>query len=348
MSEVRVRPPLVELTLARLREFVREPEALFWTFIFPSLMAVALAVAFPGGRADPEVLVGVADGPGTADLRATLEASGRVTVRTVAPGGEVRALREGDAHLVLEATDPVTYRFDPERAESAVARLVVDDVLKTAAGRPDPFQATETPMRIVGSRYVDWLIPGLVGMTIMGGSMWGIGFSIVQVRMRKLLKRLVASPMRKREYLFAQVLARLVFLGPEVAVPLVFAVLALGLPVQGSVLDIAVVSIVGALGFGGIGLMVASRARTFEAINGLLNVFMLPMWVLSGVFFASSTFPDALQPIIQALPLTALNDALRLVILDGESLGAARAELLTLGVWGGSSFAVALKIFNWR
>jgi ABC-type multidrug transport system permease subunit len=348
MSDVKVRPPLVELTLARLREFVREPEALFWTFVFPILMAVALAVAFPGGRAAPEVLVGLVDVPAAAGARAALEASGRATVRAVEPGGEVRALREGEVHLVLEATDPVTYRFDPERQESAVARLVVDDVLKDAAGRPDPWQAQEAPVRIVGSRYVDWLIPGLVGMTIMGGSMWGIGFSIVQVRMRKLLKRLVASPMRKREYLIAQVLARLVFLAPEVAVPLLFAVLVLGLPIQGRIVDIAAVSVVGALGFGGVGLLVASRARTFEAINGLLNVFMLPMWVLSGVFFASSTFPDALQPLIRVLPLTALNDALRLVILDGETAAAAGRELATLGVWGGTAFGVALKIFNWR
>ena len=348
MSETRVHPPLVELTLARLREFVREPEALFWTFMFPILMAVALAVAFPGGRAAPEVLVGLATGPEAGRVRDALAASGRVTVRTVEPAGAVRALREGAVHLVVESGSPPTYRFDPEREESAVARLVVDDVLKTAGGRTDPWNARELPMQIVGSRYVDWLIPGLIGMTIMGTSMWGIGFSIVQVRMRKLLKRLVASPMRKREYLLAQILARLAFLAPEVIVPLGFAVLVLGLPVQGGALDLAVVSLVGALAFGGLGLLVASRARTFEAVNGLLNVFMLPMWLLSGVFFASSNFPDALQPVIRVLPLTALNDALRLVILDGNAATAAGAELLTLGGWGVGSFAVALRIFNWR
>lgn len=339
---------MVELTLARLREFVREPEALFWTFAFPILMAVALAVAFPGGRADSDVLVGLATGPQTAEVRDVLAASGRVIVRMVEPDGTVRALREGVVHLVVEPGDPPTYRFDPEREESAVARLVVDDVLKGAAGRADPWNAREVPMQIVGSRYVDWLIPGLIGMTIMGTSMWGIGFSIVQVRMRKLLKRLVASPMRKREYLLAQVLARLAFLAPEVIVPLGFAVLVLGLPVQGRALDLAAVCLVGALGFGGLGLLVASRARTFEAVNGLLNVFMLPMWLLSGVFFASSNFPDALQPVIQVLPLTALNDALRLVILDGNSATAAGAELLTLGGWGVGAFALALRIFNWR
>jgi ABC-2 type transport system permease protein len=343
-----VRSPLVELTLARLRQFVREPEALFWTFAFPILMAVALSMAFPGGRAEPEVLVGLSSDGQSAALREVLEASGRVTVRVVEPTDVLRALRAGTVHLVLEPGAPPLYRFDPAREASAVARMVVDDVLKDADGRVDPWIAREGPMEIVGSRYVDWLIPGLIGMTIMGTSMWGIGFSIVQVRMRKLLKRLVASPMRKRDFLLAQVLARLVFLAPEVVVPLGFAVLALGVPVQGRVVDIAAVCLAGALGFGGLGLLVASRARTFEAINGLLNVFMLPMWLLGGVFFASSNFPDALQPVIQILPLTALNDALRLVILDGDSAAAAGAELLTLGGWGAGSFAVALRIFNWR
>jgi len=345
---VPVRPPLVELTLARLREFVREPEALFWTFVFPILMAVALAVAFPGGNADPEVRVGVTAGADAAGLRDTLADSGRVILRTIEPADTVRALREGEVQLVVEPGDPPTYRFDPDREESAVARLIVDDVLKSAAGRPDPWRAREEPMRIAGSRYVDWLIPGLIGMTIMGTSMWGIGFSIVQVRMRKLLMRLVASPMRKREFLLAQVLARLAFLAPEVIVQLGFGVLVLGLPVQGRVLDLAAVCLTGALGFGGLGLLAASRARTFEAINGILNVFMLPMWLLSGVFFASSNFPEWLQPAIRLLPLTALNDSLRLVILDGASAAAAGPELLTLGAWGVVTFGVALKIFNWR
>jgi ABC-2 type transport system permease protein len=348
MSKFSVRPALVELILARLRQYVREPEALFWTFVFPILMALVLAVAFPGGPVDPDVLVGLTGDSGSAEIRDVLTASVRVTVRTVEPEGTVRALREGFVHLVVEPGDPPIYRFDPERAESAVARLVVDDVLNRAAGRVDPWNARETPMQIVGSRYVDWLIPGLIGMTIMGTSMWGIGFSIVQVRMRKLLKRLVASPMRKHEFLLAQVLARLAFLAPEVLVPLGFAVLVLDLPVQGRAVDLAIVALVGALAFGGLGLLVASRARTFEAVNGLLNVFMLPMWLLSGVFFASSNFPEALQPVIQALPLTALNDALRLVILDGNTASAARGELLTLGGWGAGAFVLALRIFNWR
>jgi ABC-2 type transport system permease protein len=338
--------PLVELALARLREFVREPEAIFWAFIFPILMSVTLAVAFPGSGSKPAI-VGIEPGDGAKGIQEALERAPGVTVREIAPGNEARALREGDVHLLVVPTSPPTYRFDPAREESRVARLLVDDALKHAAGRTEPWSAREEPVQVPGSRYVDWLIPGIVGLNIMGTSMWGIGFSIVQARMRKLLKRLVASPMRKREYLLAQVGGRLVLLAPEAGVPLLFGVLVLGLPIRGSLMTTSIVCLVGALAFGGVGLLLASRARTFEAISGLMNMTMVPMWVLSGVFFSSSNFPQAAQPLIQALPLTALIDALRSVVLEGAGLAAVSRELAILAGWGLGGFAIALRFFRW-
>ena len=229
-----------------------------------------------------------------------------------------------------------------------MARLLVDDALKKAAGRADPWSAREDRVQLPGSRYVDWLIPGIVGLSIMGTSMWGIGFSIVQGRMRKLLKRLIASPMRKREYLIAQILGRLVLLAPEAGVPLVFGVFVLGMPIRGSVLSTAIVCLAGALAFGGIGLLISSRVRTFEAISGLMNLSTVPMWVLSGVFFSATNFPQSMQPLIQALPLTALINALRAVILEGTTLIGVARELAILAAWGLGSFATALAIFRWR
>ncbi len=339
--------PLVELTLARLRLFVREPEALFWTFAFPILMALAMAVAFPGSGGTT-VLVGVPPGGLTTATGRALVATDGVLVKEVGPGDEVRALREGNVHLMVSDGAPPSYRYDAAREESRLARAVVDDALKRAAGRQDPWTARETRVQVPGSRYVDWLIPGLIGMTIMGTGMWGLGFSIVQARMQHLLKRLLASPMRKRDYLAAQLVARLAFLVPEVLIPLGFGVLMLGMPVAGSVLAMTVVSVVGALAFGALGLLAASRARTIEAISGIMNVMMLPMWVLSGVFFSAANFPDAAQPFIRALPLTALVDALRAVILDGASLASQASELLVLTLWTIVPFALALRIFKWR
>ena len=338
--------PLIELALARLREFAREPEAVFWAFIFPIIMSVTMAAAFPGSGAKPAV-VGIEPGGGAAAIRATLASAPGITVRDIPAGDEARALREGEVHLLVVPTEPPTYRFDPGRDESRVARLLVDAALKQAAGRTDPWTAHEEPLQVAGSRYVDWLIPGIVGLTIMGTSMWGIGFSIVQARMRKLLKRLVASPMRKREYLLAQVGGRLVLLAPEAGVPLLFGVFVLGLPIRGSLMTTSIVCLIGALAFGGVGLLLASRARTFEAISGLMNMTMVPMWVLSGVFFSSSNFPQAVQPLIQALPLTALIDALRSVVLEGAGLAAVSRELAILVGWGLGGFAIALRFFRW-
>ena len=339
--------PLVELTLARLREFVREPEALFWTFVFPIVMSIVLAIAFPSRGARP-VPVGISDGDGAAQVRQTLANAPGITVREVPSGQEQRALREGEVHVIVVATTPPTYMFDPARDESRTARLVVDDTLKKGAGRVDPWVAREQPVEVPGSRYVDWLIPGIVGMGIMSNSMWMVGFSAVQARLRKLLKRMVASPMRKSEFLLAQLLGRLLFLGPEVAVPLIFGALAFGMPINGSIAAIAVVTLTGTFTFGAIGLLLGSRARTLEAVSGLMNVAMLPMWLLSGVFFSASNFPAAVQPAIQALPLTALVDALRAVILEGATVYGVRGELLLLAAWAAVPFAVALRIFRWR
>jgi len=250
--------------------------------------------------------------------------------------------------VIVVPSDPPAYQFDAARVESYTARLVVDDALKRAAGRTDPWVAREEAVEVPGSRYIDWLIPGMVAMGIMSNGMWGVGFSIVQARMRKLLKRMVASPMRKSEYLLAQLLARLIFLAPEVAVPIVFGVLAFGMPVNGSVGAIAVVTLIGSLAFGAMGLLIGSRVRTFEAVSGLMNIAMLPMWLLSGVFFSSSNFPQAVQPVIQALPLTALVDALRAVVLEGATLHEVRAELLGLTLWTVLPFGIALRIFKWR
>jgi ABC-type multidrug transport system permease subunit len=342
-----VRPPIVELTLARLREWVREPEAIFWAFVFPIVMSVALAVAFPRQDSRP-VVVGLSDGPAAAAIRGALDGREGILLRDVPAGDELRVIRDGDVHLVITPGEPPTYRFDPDRAESRVARLVVDDALKRAAGRADPWVAREAPVAVAGSRYIDWLIPGLLGMNIMSTGMWGIGFSIVQARLRKLLKRLAASPMRRSHYLLAQMIARLAFLAPEAAVPLGFGALVLGMPIRGSFASITAVCVLGAFTFTGLGLLAASRPKTLEAISGVLNMTMVPMWVLSGVFFASSNFPPALQPFIQALPLTALNDALRAVILEGATLPQVGLELAIMTGWAITSFVIALKLFRWR
>jgi hypothetical protein len=186
--------PLVELTLARLREFVREPEALFWTFLFPIVMSVAMAIAFPSSGVQP-VRVGVEPSPAADSLRQALAASTDIVVRDVPAADQLRALRDGDVYVIVVPGNPPMYRFDPARAESRLARLMVDDALKRAAGRAETWNAREDKIAVPGSRYVDWLIPGIVSLGIMNNGLWLIGGMTVQARLRKLLKRLAASPM---------------------------------------------------------------------------------------------------------------------------------------------------------
>jgi len=342
-----VRGPLVELTVARFREFLREPEALFWSFGFPLLMTLALGVAFRSQPPQP-VPVGVQRGDGDQAVVNALARDPSIVARALDPSDVDRALRNGSVHVVVVPGTPPAYRFDPTRPESRLGRLAVDGALQRATGRSDAFAPRDVEVVTPGSRYIDWLVPGLLGLNIMSTGLWSVGFSVVYARSRKLLKRLTATPMRRSHYLASHVVARLAFLALEAGVLVGVARFVFGIPIAGSPVTLGVVCLVGALSFGGLGLLLASRARTVEAVSGLLNLAMLPMWVLSGVFFSSEHFPRAMQPFIQALPLTALNRALRAVMIDGAPLVALWPEMANLAAWGLGCFAVALKIFRWR
>ena len=319
---------------------------LFWVFAFPLLLAVALGLAFR--NRPPEVVrVAVEGGPGADSMAALLNRAGGVRAAVEAPAQAAERLRKGSVTLVVVAGDPVVYRYDSTRSESRLARLVTDDALQRALGRRDARAVADQKVREKGSRYIVFLIPGLLGLNLMGTGMWGMGYAVVDARKRKLMKRLLASPMRRSEYLASFIAARLVMLGPEVVLLLGFGVIAFGVPFRGSVASVAVVVVIGAMCFAGLGLLTASRARTIEMVSGLMNLIMMPMWILSGVFFSSANFPAVMQPLFKALPLTALNEALRAVILDGASLGAVAAPVALCAAWGVVSFAVALKIFRW-
>jgi ABC-type multidrug transport system permease subunit len=339
--------PLWQLTLSRLRGFFREPSAVFWTFGFPILLSLALGIAFRNRPPDP-IDVAVESGPGAAALQAVLARSAEVKVLLLDGEEAERALRIGKVATVVVPGTPRTYRFDPTRPESRVARLVVDDLLQRADGRIDPTPVTESRITAPGSRYIDFLIPGMVGMGLMQSGLWGIGFVIVEMRTRKLVKRMVATPMRRSHFLAAFVLMRALFLIGELPVLLGFGVLAFGVPVRGSLILLGAISFLGAFVFSGVGLLVAARAKNTQTVGGLINLVSMPMFLFSGVFFSSARFPVAMQPFIRALPLTALNDALRAVMLDGAGvLGVARPTLVMLA-WGVGAFLAALRLFRWR
>jgi ABC-2 type transport system permease protein len=346
MSDERA-SPLLQLTLWRVREFLREPEAVFWVFMFPVLLAFALGLAFRN-KGPEEVQVGVVEGPGAAALAGSLERSALLNVVVLDSAEARNQLRTGRVSILVIPEEPPVLRYDSVRAESLVARMAVSDALQEAAGRRDVAVLREQRVTEVGSRYIDFLIPGLLGMNIMGTGMWGVGFAVVKARSGKLLKRFLASPMRRSEYLLSHMLARLVFLGLEVGALLLFARLVFGVPMRGSLLGFTLIVLVGATAFSGVGLLVASRARTIEGVSGLMNLVMVPMWIFSGVFFSSGNFPDVMQPFIKALPLTALNDSLRSVMIDGNPIAQSVWLIAIVAAWGLAAFLVALKIFRWR
>ena len=340
------RSPLFQLTLARVRGFFREPSAVFWTFAFPVLLTIALGIAFRSRPPEP-VRTAVEAGPGAEAVREALSAGRDVTAEVLSPEAARTALRTGRVTVVVVPGDPPTYRWDPTRPEARLARAVADDLLQRAAGRKDPLAPRDERVTEPGTRYVDFLVPGLVGMNVMSAGMWGIGWVIVEDRQKKLLRRMVATPMRRSHYLLAFVLVRLLFLVLEVPVLVGFGMIAFGVPLRGSVLALGVMAVLGALAFAGLGLLVASRAKNTQTASGLMNLVMMPMFVLSGVFFSADNFPALLQPAVRALPLTALNDALRAVMNEGAGLGTLLPEAALLAGVAAASFAAALKLFRW-
>lgn len=340
-------PPVIELTIVRVKEMLREPEAIFWVFAFPLLLALALGFAFRN-RGPEQVPVAIDSSCGRNYQEALKKAEGlKLRVEGAARGMEL--LRTGRVSIFVQCGGGgARLAFDPSRPDARTARMEINETLQRAAGQRQALSISDVKVEAPGSRYIDFLIPGLLGMNLMGTGMWGVGFSVVTARTRKLLKRLVATPMRKSDYLGAQMLSRLIFLVFEVTILTAFGWLAFDVAVRGSILLFALTCVAGAMCFAGLGLLVASRAQTIEAVSGLMNLVMLPMWLLSGVFFSSERFPEPLQPLIQALPLTAANDALRLVMLEGRGGAAVMSELAILAVWGLVSFLVAVRIFRWQ
>ena len=342
---------MVQLTLVRFREFIREPEAVFWTFIFPILLAAGLGIAFRQ-RGPEQLQIGVVGNAATAAAVVdALKKDSTLIVQTYDDSAAALALRTGRIALLVipgSVRDSIRFVFDRDRSEAANARVLVDRAVQTGAGRVDPVRTRDTYVTEAGSRYIDFLIPGLLGMNLMGSSVWGIGFSIVTARSKKLLKRFMATPMSRVQYLLSFLASRMVFLILEVVTLIGFGYWAFGVPLRGSLVTLFLIAFLGAVSFGGLGLLAASRARTTEAVSGIMNFIMLPMWIFSGVFFSSSNFPQVVQPFVKALPLTAVNDALRANMLEGASLAAVTPQLLIILAWGLVTFFAALKLFRWR
>ena len=335
---------LYQLTATRLKLTLREPEAIFWIFVFPILLAIGLGIAFRNRPADVLPV-----GATTEQLTQALAADKGLKATEMDESSGVHALAVGTIVLLAEQSeDGVVYRYDNTNPDARAARMIANRAIEEAAGRKDVVKVANDLVHETGSRYIDFVVPGLLGMNLMGSAMWGLGFSIVDGRQKKLLKRMVASPMPRWQYLAGYLLSRLVMLVIEVVVFLGFAKLVFGVPFRGSLWQLGLLCILVSLVFSALGLLVASRAKTMEAVSGLMNLVMLPMWILSGVFFSASRFPAIVQPLVRALPLTAAIDAIRGNMLQGVRLEQLTVQIGILLAWLTVPFAVSLQIFRWR
>ncbi len=339
--------PQLELVKMRLREFVREPGVLFWVFAFPLLMAFGLGIAFRSKPPErPRVAVVTEH---TTPLSQALLSSPRVMAEVKDEASARRDLARAKTDVIVrfDSTGP-TYIFDGTQEKGPSARMLVDDVLERAAGRRDPIVSKEITSSEPGSRYIDFLLPGLIGMNLMGTSMWGVGYNLVVARKRRLLRRFAVTPMRRPQFLLSYFFARSLFLVLEIGLLLLFGRFVFGTVIHGNLLSLFVISFTGAASFAGISLLIGARVENTESANGWMNLVQLPMWVLSGAFFSYERFPGWLHWLIRALPLTALNDGLRAIFNDGASIGNTWPQLLVLGVWGVAGYAIALKTFRWQ
>jgi ABC-2 type transport system permease protein len=335
---------LYQLTVTRLKLTLREPEAIFWIFVFPILLAIGLGIAFRNRPADVLPV-----GATTDQVTQALAADKGLRATEMDESAGVHALAVGTIVLLAEQRgNGVVYRYDNTNPDARTARMIADRAIEVAAGRKDVVTAENDLVQETGSRYIDFVVPGLLGMNLMGSAMWGLGFSIVDGRQKKLLKRMVASPMPRWQYLAGYLLSRLVMLAVEVVVFLGFAKLVFGVPFRGPLWQLALLCILVSLVFSALGLLTASRAKTMEAVSGLMNLVMLPMWILSGVFFSASRFPVIIQPLVRALPLTAAIDAIRGNMLQGVQLNQLTLQAGILLAWFAVPFAVSLRIFRWK
>lgn len=347
--------PLYELIQSRIREFLREPGYVFWVFGFPLLMAIGLGLAFRSKAPEPP-RVAITDAV-SQEITRVLVQSPRLSIQRLTRAEAERSLARTKVDLVVDsaqaglgapAQPALVFKLDPAQEKAQLARAITKDVLEQSAGRRDRVAVLDQRMSEQGSRYVDFLLPGLIGLNLMGSSMWGIGFNLVLARKRKLLRRYAVTPMRRSHFLLSYFFSRSLFLVLELAVLIGFGRLVFGTHVQGSILGLLVASTLGAAAFAAIGFLIGARLSSTEVAGGWMNFVQLPMWLLSGSFFSYERFPAWLQLPIRFLPLTAVNDALRRVYNEAGTLSSITFELVVLTVWTLAGFAIAIRAFRWQ
>ena len=366
------------LTLAHFREITREPGVLFWGIVFPILMSLGLGLAFTKkGDMLRKVAVIKSSEISIGDTSAIvsflqqkceLNNSGkeddykwRFEIRDEKLGNSIFLfyelewddamvlLKRGTVNLILYRNNGNTeYHFDPVNSDAELTYLKLSNIIGTGEIIPQRNSAEIKPLTVTGTRYIDFLIPGLITLGVMMSTMWGISYRIIENRSKKLLRRLVATPMRKPHFLIALIAVRLTMNFIEALIIIIFAILAFNMSIQGSISAMVLLFLAGNMAFAGIAVFVSSHTSNTEIGNGLINFIVMPMMVLSGIFFSYYNFPDWSIPVIQKLPLTMLTDGIRSIFNEGAGYAEVAFPVLILSTIGVIFFTAGLKIFKWH
>ncbi len=364
--------PLFQLILINYREFVREPGIVFWSIIFPVLMSWVLGVAFTNRENTTQTVAVVKSANNhNSQLDRFLENTqanitlndtsrleyhktisnpklGKTTYRFLMVNWDeaMIMLKRGQTSIIIDAQhDSLLYHFDPMNPEARLNYITLSLLIKNESLIEDA-----QSIRILektGTRYIDFLVPGLMAMGIMNSFLWGISYALIEMRAKKLLRRMIATPMKKSEYLFSHFVARVSLALFEAAILYFFARFYFRIQIQGSILALLMIFLAGNICFTGLGILMASRTSSSRVGTGLINFVSLPMTVLSGIFFSYHNFPDFVIPFIQKLPLTMLADSMRSIFIEGTGIIENLPEFFILSGLGLICFIIGLRIYKW-
>jgi ABC-2 type transport system permease protein len=340
---------LVQLVLARWRNFYRVPENLFWMFLFPVIMALVLGMAFREGHPEP-VRIAVVRGAGSDAIYAAFSQSKDANAVLVDEAEALTQLRSAAVDLVIQPAapgQPRRYRFDPGREQGRLARIVADDLVQRSQGRVDPTRVHDETVRAVGERYIDFAIPGLLGLSIMTFGL-GIPLAIAEMRSRQLLKRLAVSPMPRTHFLLSLVIQRSLLLLVQLPMLLVVVWLMFGVRNRGSYFLLYACCLLGTAVFTSIGTLAAARVRSLHTARGVTDLIRLPMMIACGVFFSIDRLPMVVRPLVRLLPLSALIESLRAVMNHGAGVSSITQPLTIVTAWGLVSLTATVAFFRWQ
>lgn len=330
--------------LMRVRLLSRQREILFFIFVLPLMLMTGLALAFRD-QTGPEVKAVVVGDPALAER---LGADRTLVVESVATEAEAELrVRRGQVDALVLPGQPPRVVVTEGRPESKLAQLMVTDALERLDGRRPPAQVAVSHVRGAGTRYIDFLIPGMIGYQLLAHGLFSLGVLLVEMRVGRMLRRLKVSTVSRFHMLLGLVLGQLFQSLTEAAVMLGAAYVLFGVRCVGSLPLFLGFTVLSTICFGGIAVAMGARPRSMEMFQSVSHVMLMPVVLVSGVFFSAERFPAAIQPFLKLIPSRAAIDGMRAIFTEGAGLGDVLMPGLVVAAWGALAFIFGVRAFRW-